>query len=531
MSTRISTPQMFNSNISGYQKGYADAVKTQQQISSGVRIQTPADDPVGAARLLQLEQQSAQLKQFSNNMTAATNLLTQEDVLLETAKNVLQRARELTVRSGGGSLSDEDRKSNASELDQITNQLLDIMNSKDASGNYVFAGANSSIPPFIRNPDGSVSHQGDQTSLDLQVSASGALAANDTGWSIFENVTNASRTQSSLTNDPATGGQRVYLSQGLVGNTPQYNKNFRDGQPYTVELLSSTQFRILDGAGNDVTSEASTLAGTFDPTNLDPTKISLRGATFELDVVLQEGDDKENLDSLLTGYSFTFGAAVPEISVTRNSSNTSAAQLTSGAVVNQTAYTTQFPSAGAQIRFTSATDYEVYAQPFRAGSAPIASGSLSGTYPETISFAGTQLQISAGAAAGDYFVVQGQSPEAQSVFETISNLSAVLKTPVTGDPAARLALRDAVASALSNLDNGRDQVLATQSSIGARLNVIETLTTENESLQINNASNQSSIRDTDMVEAISRLLLQQSKLEAAQSSFVRISQLSLFNKM
>lgn len=531
MSTRISTPQMFYSNISGYQKGYADIVKTQQQISSGVRIQTPADDPVGAARLLQLDQQQAQLEQFSTNMTTATNTLTNEDALLDTVNNVLQRARELAVRAGNGSLSDEDRSSIASEIDQISDQLLDLMNSKDASGNYIFGGSKTSTQPFVRNPDGSVSYQGDQTSLSLQVSGGGSLSINDSGWSIFENVINSSRTQSSLSTDPNSDGQRVYLSSGQVSNTTQYNKNFRDGQPYTLELVSSTQYRILDNAGNDVTSEASSSNGSFDPTETDGTTINFRGATFSLDVALNESDNDGDLDSVLTGYSFSFGVAATEVASTRSASNTSSAQITSGSVTNQTAYTTTFPSNGVQIRFTSATDYEVYAQPVLSGSSPISSGALSGTYPDTISFAGVEVQISAEAASGDTFVVQGKSPETQSVFETLTSLSATLKTPVAGDTAAQLALRDGVASAISNLDNGMNQVLATRSSIGARLNVIDTLTTENESLQISNASNQSSIRDTDMAEAISKLVLQQTKLEAAQASFVKISQLSLFNKM
>ncbi|MHA4875179.1 hypothetical protein, partial [Enterococcus faecium] len=89
---------------------------------------------------------------------------------------------------------------------------------------------------------------------------------------------------------------------------------------------------------------------------------------------------------------------------------------------------------------------------------------------DTISFAGVELQISDAAAAGDTFVVQGKSAETQSIFETITSLSATLKTPVAGDTAGQLALRDAVASAISNLDNGMNQVSATQSSIGARLN-------------------------------------------------------------
>ena len=99
---RLSTSQVFTSNVSGYQKGYSEIVKTQQQLSSGVRIQTPADDPVGAARLLQLEQQSSELGQYSTNLTTATNSLTQEEGVLTSVTNVLQRARELAVRAGNG---------------------------------------------------------------------------------------------------------------------------------------------------------------------------------------------------------------------------------------------------------------------------------------------------------------------------------------------------------------------------------------------------------------------------------------------
>ena len=70
---RLSTSLIYSSSISSYQKGYANIVKTQQQISSGERIQTPADDPVGAARSLQLEQQQALLTQYRGNLTTATN--------------------------------------------------------------------------------------------------------------------------------------------------------------------------------------------------------------------------------------------------------------------------------------------------------------------------------------------------------------------------------------------------------------------------------------------------------------------------
>nr|WP_221189890.1 flagellar hook-associated protein 3 [Azomonas macrocytogenes] len=523
----MSTSQVFASNVTGYQKGYTDIVKTQQQISSGVRIQTPADDPVGAARLLQLEQQKAELDQYSTNMTTATNGLTQQNAVLDSVNNVLQRARELTVQAGNGALADEDRGAIASELEQIQGQLMNLVNSKDANGQYLFAGSNSGTQPYTKNPDGTYSYNGDQTTLDLQVASATRLPVNDSGWSLFENIPNASRTYSTLTEQPvAADEQQAFLSQGLVTDDTQYDKQFRGGSPYTLELLSGTQFRITDASGQDVTTEASGGNGTFDPTASDGTTIGFRGVQLKLDVALPEGEGS----SVLGGYRFAFGTAPDEFAVTRNPSNTSSAQITGGSVADQATYSSSFPANGVVVRFTDASAYEVYTQPLKSGDAAIASGSLT-TNPPILTIAGAQFSVSGTPASGDQFTLQADTRETQGILETLSTLTTALQTPLSNETSSKLALRDAVASAISNLDKGMNNVLATQASIGARLNTIDTLTTENESLSITNASTQSSIRDTDMAAATSKLLLQQTMLEAAQASFLKISQLSLFNKM
>ena len=92
---RISTIQQFNSGVRGIQDNYSNATRTQEQISTGNRILTPADDPVASVRLLQLEQQQNVLGQYNSNLTAAKNSLTQEEVKLNSVNTVLQRVREL----------------------------------------------------------------------------------------------------------------------------------------------------------------------------------------------------------------------------------------------------------------------------------------------------------------------------------------------------------------------------------------------------------------------------------------------------
>lgn len=113
---RISTLQAFNNGVAGLQRNYANATRTQEQISTGNRILTPADDPVASVRLLQLDQQQNVLSQYNANLTAAKNSLTQEEVTLNSVNTVLQRVRELAVQAGNGGLSAEDRKSIAAEL-------------------------------------------------------------------------------------------------------------------------------------------------------------------------------------------------------------------------------------------------------------------------------------------------------------------------------------------------------------------------------------------------------------------------------
>ena len=65
----------------------------------------------------------------------------------------------MAVEAGSGALSDEDRSSIASELEQIENQLYALMNSKDANGQYLFAGSSSGTQPYVKNPDGTYSYQ------------------------------------------------------------------------------------------------------------------------------------------------------------------------------------------------------------------------------------------------------------------------------------------------------------------------------------------------------------------------------------
>ena len=220
---RISTLQAFNNGVSGLQRNYANATRTQEQISTGNRILTPADDPVASVRLLQLEQQQSVLGQYNANLTAAKNSLTQEEVTLNSANTVLQRVRELAVQAGNGALSSEDRKSIAAELREREDELLSLINTRNARGEYLFSGFQGKTPPFALE-NGKYEYKGDEGQRKLQIASSLNIPISDNGKSIFENVTNAGRLTAGPVVD-STGTSTLSVSAPLVSDEVAFSGN------------------------------------------------------------------------------------------------------------------------------------------------------------------------------------------------------------------------------------------------------------------------------------------------------------------
>lgn len=518
---RLSTSQMFNASISHHQKGYASLIKTQQQITSGHRIQTPADDPVGSARLLQLEQQAGLLSQYKSNLTDATNSLAQEESILESMIKIADRARVLAAQAGNGAYNDHDRSAIAAELRQIENELFGLMNSKNASGEYWFSGSQSGVQPYVRNPDGTYRYQGDQGQQHLQVATGVQLSINDSGFEAFESARNVSRTVTAEMAPAADGVQRLYLSGGTVVDQRAFDQDFRSGGPYilTIEAqvpgdpYSPLNYRISrdDGAGNPI---APHVVGPYDPAQENP-RITFQGVEFVLDPLLAPGET--TYGTLLDGHQFSLSMAPDDFTVIASSE----AQVTAVTVNDPPAYTATFPHGGMIIRFSDAISFEA----FTSDGVSIGNGVI-GT-----PFAGLDLTFAGTPAAGDEFKINADSRETRNILNTIVALRQALEAPADGLPDGGMRIREAVAVALGNLDSSMIQIESTQAHIGARMNIIDTLTEENESLSIFNAQTQSVIRDTDQFEAASRLMLQQTKLEAAYAAFVRVSQLSLFDRL
>lgn len=539
---RISTQQYFDTSAAKYQNNYAGVVQAQQQASSGVRVQTAGDDPVAAQRLLMLQQQKDMLAQFSGNISNINSSLTNEESVLTAINATIQAASQLALKAGGVT-SDADRKSISVEVGALEDQLLGLLNSKDAAGNYLFSGSKTDTPPYSRNIDGTYNYQGDENELSLQVSETLTVRTGDTGKTILEGAANNSRTQTKYTTPapvpPATtpsqvDDHKVAISAGLITSSVDYSKSFADGQPYKVTFTSSTQYVVTDKDNNDITSQLPG-NGTFDSTKEGSASINVRGVKFDISVDLTDKATGPDADAMVKGREFTLAAKPDTFNVSRTASNTSPTQLTNATVSNPAKYASTFPAnSGVLVKFsdTDSSAFQVFAQPYNANSKPIDSGVIdTTTTPSSITVAGVTFGLSGAPNVGDQFAVGASTQKTQSALDTLSQLRKALEQPADGIPGARVKLQDALNAAVSNLTSSADQVDNVRGSIGARQNALTVQSSENESVGLANKSTMSALANIDMGEAAINLTLQQTMLEASQLAFVKISQLSLFNKM
>ena len=188
MSMRISTMQIYNGGTAGIQNLQSELYSAQNQVSTGRRIVTPKDDPIGAAQALMVTQAGAVNELYLKNQGAADSKLSALDSTLQGINEELVNIYEKSIAAGNGAYSDSDRKAIAAELAERLDSLVSLANTQDGNGRYVFAGFQSTTKPFSGSP---ITYAGDDGQQKLQVTASQFVTTNLSGNDVFVNVVDA----------------------------------------------------------------------------------------------------------------------------------------------------------------------------------------------------------------------------------------------------------------------------------------------------------------------------------------------------
>lgn len=262
---RISSMQYYNMNVATMSDQQAQLSQLYGEISSGVSLSTPSDNPLGAAQAVQLSSTGTTLAQYTTNQTTALASLQQEDTTLGSVNTVLQSIHTLVLRAGDGSLNDGDRGSIATQLQSLRSQLMTLANSTDPQGNYLFAGYQSGALPYTTNAAGVVTYSGDTGTPAVQVTDSHIVQTGDNGISIFGSVApiGTSSVPAAATANTGTGViSQVSLNNPTdPTNADKYSINFSSATTYTVSQTDPATGAVTTSAAQTFTSGSAITVG------------------------------------------------------------------------------------------------------------------------------------------------------------------------------------------------------------------------------------------------------------------------------
>lgn len=464
---RITQGHLFQRALSDIQRGLGSYSSLQQQVASGRRIERPSDDPTAALRILPLQNDLRNLTQMTDNVALARESLDTGAASLEDGSSILQRVRELTMQAANGTMAAGDRASIGDEMDQLLQQLVGIGNSRRGD-RFLFGGTESGVPPFeiVDGPGGTrVEYRGNQQRLEIDVAPGVKTGLNVAGDAIFQ-----SRDRRGATFTGTTGAQPTGRGDTAVG--------FQELTVSFNGLHTDAPSGMFAGSGT------STAVGVLDYTFTSaPPTLSIGGGPA---IGLPASDqDFTTADGRVLNLTVT---GIP-------------AQLT-GTFTAKAGLSTD---GGATV--IDVSDFSQNAIGVRDGN----SGDVLHVDVRNLTTTGTEDVKHEGTF---------------DAFTLLITLRDLLKNE-DGEPDA--TVRERANELLGEVDGAHDSILDGLSELGFRSSSLQVLGNRVSGLVVSREQSLSSLRDTDMAQAILELQRQDISYQAALQMGSRVIQTSLQN--
>ncbi len=537
---RISTSWAQELGVNAMNAQQVKMHKTQMQLSSGLKILTPGDDPVGSVRTLNLQETIDKTLQYQDNIAITRFRLNTEEGSLSEAENILYRAKELTVQALNDTLTLEDRLAIRAEIDELLGQMVGVANTKDANGEYIFGGDLSKTQPVVWDEAiGSYVYQGGVNQRVIDIASERQVADGDLAWDVFFNIDSVSQAANATVDGVQVDKRSIFdtlqtLSKALgsayeVPNATLTGDRFmRYGIDYSTV---PAEFDLVSDTGSvtvTLNQNYASLEEVVDAINADP-NVALAGVQARSNgnriefISSTEGESSSiaiydrvpavgsfltdfgfvdaqtangvDLGGQITGknqLSFPLDYSVNNATFELNDEAGNSVEITLDAVYN----TAQ--------ELTDAIQLAIDADPDMAGQVKVIAASNPIQFAGISSGGGASVQINQ--VTGTFLTDAGfTSGDTGRIFNLTGN------------------------DVLADLDEALDNFLLVRATVGARMRALDDQEGQNDKFVLDMRTTLSAVKDLDYAEAISRFNIEQTALQAAQQAFSRVQNLSLFN--
>jgi flagellar hook-associated protein 3 FlgL len=217
---RITTEMLTDTVLRNLASTLRGLDRAQNQLSSGKRIAHPSDDPQGVGSALTLRSALATGESHLRTIDGGLSWLNATDATLDSATQLMQRARELAVQGSSDTLSAGQMAGMAVEVDQLLNQMVTLGNAS-SGGQRLFAGLRTTANPFsLAGPPTAVTYAGDSGQMMREIDVGSTISINVPGDGVFLPMMNALiqvRDDLQAGNSAATRGDLATLDSAMDG--------------------------------------------------------------------------------------------------------------------------------------------------------------------------------------------------------------------------------------------------------------------------------------------------------------------------
>jgi len=523
----ISTTQLFSRGVQLMNKQQTDLASIQEKVATGKELVRPSDSPDLAVNIARIKSTIGQLDSYKDSLNSVNDRLRIEESYVEGAKDVLIKLKQLTIQGANAAMSGRDREVLAVEVDELVAEMRNLANGTDANGNFLFAGSRVSDPPYAEDDDGVIRYQGDnfRPSIDFTANRRAVLGRN--GLDLFRPIVSSEF-------EPPTPGIYEISSSGTFESGDVYGLTINDR---TFEHTIGPGESISDSLGalaQQINDAASLSAKHRDvvASVVDGKLVIESGGGVGLNITTYTGNTSDSVDDLTASLIENTGSEgyIASISGTMEPGDSfvltvGSRSLTHVITDDDLALADDPEESVLQAIKASVNESGLFGESVFVDVNPATPGQI--TITPTREEIGAVSFVAVDRTAIDNQVLtidKTQDPvpvirKRVEFFESLQQVSVALRN----------GTQDELQLKLGDLDQMLDVVTLGLADIGSEMNSIDDEISVNESLKLQLQATLSREEDLDFTSAITELQAKLMALEAAQSSFAKISQLSLFD--
>ncbi len=276
MGIRVS-PDAYSVILNGLQANTQQEDQALQQISSGQKLNSLADNPAAAASLVTLRSDSSSDTQYLQNISSLTGSLNVADSALSSVVEALTTAQSLGVEGASGTVNSTNQQALAQQIQGIQQEILGLANTS-YNGEYLFSGTATTTQPYVADAASTsgVIYNGNNNSNSVEISQGEAMPTSLPGSQIFSNATtNVFQSLQDLYNALNTGGDvasattEVQTALNYVSTQQTFYGSSVDRLNTAQTFLTQEQTQLTETESNMLDADMATAI-----TNLTQTEIT-----------------------------------------------------------------------------------------------------------------------------------------------------------------------------------------------------------------------------------------------------------------